>query len=98
MRRGFEMGGKYAHDPIGSEHARGKDAFRRKSGRDLGFTPSELHQKAELMRQFMKNPEGPGGNSMAYQESPVWCRECNGRRMVAPALDTCERCSWKGVF
>ncbi len=69
MKRGYEFGGKHSSDPIGSEHSRGKSTFRRKSGRDTdGLTPSELHQKAELMRQFMTNPEGPGGRSQAYCE------------------------------
>ncbi len=59
-------------DPIGSEAPRGKARFQRKSGRDPGMTPTELHQKAGLMRQFMKNPEGPGGRSDAYVNASCW--------------------------
>ena len=38
-----------------------------------GLTPSERAQKAKLMRQFQRMPEGQSGNSRAYVESPVWC-------------------------
>ncbi len=92
--KGFELGGKYANDPIGSEKPRGKDTYRRKSARDPGLTPTEQRQKNELMRQFMTNPEGGGiGNSKAYRESAVWCQRCNGRRMNAPDMDTCMECA-----
>lgn len=59
-------------DPIGAEKPRGKSRFQRKSGRDPGFTPTELHHKNQLMRQFMKNPEGPGGASEAYRSASCW--------------------------
>ena len=67
MRRGYEIGGKHSSDPIGSDQARGKSSYQRKSGRDdSGLTPTETHQKAQLMKQFCKL-EGPSGNSEAYQ-------------------------------
>jgi len=60
--------GRVNGDPIGSEKPRGKDSSRRKARNDPGFTPTEQRQKNELMRQFMKNPEGGGiGNSEAFR-------------------------------
>lgn len=91
MKRGFETFGRYRENPIGSE---GRSAERRKSGRDPGLTPSELHRKAQLMRQFMRNPEGPGGVSDAFREAPCWC-EC-GRLRVAPG-QPCARCQAREV-
>lgn len=58
-------------DPIGSEAPRGKARFQRKSGRDPGFTPTEQHHKNQLMKQFMKNPEGTT-NSEAYRAASCW--------------------------
>lgn len=58
-------------DPVGSEAPRGKSRFQRKSGRDPGFTPTEHHQKAQLMRQFMRNPEG-SPNTEAYRNASCW--------------------------
>lgn len=68
MKRGYELGGKHAHDPIGSDQGRGGESYQRKSGRDPGFTPTEQRQKAQLMKQFCKL-EGPAGNSEAYRTS-----------------------------
>lgn len=88
MKSGWRNG-----DPVGSDKPRGKSAYRRKSGRDPGLTPTEVHQKNILMRQFMVNPEGPGGNNSAYANSEVWCRKCSGRRMNALGLDSCVGCA-----
>jgi hypothetical protein len=54
-------------DPIGAEKPRGKAASRRKGRYDGGFTPSETRLKNQLMRQFLKHADGPGGNSEAYR-------------------------------
>lgn len=91
MKRGFEFGGRYANDPIGSDKPRGKSNYRRKSGRDPGLTPTEQHQKNELMRQFMKNPEGGGiGNTDAYRSAECWC-ECG--RLKLSELGKCAQCA-----
>lgn len=75
MTTGFEAGGRYSANPIGSEH---KSTEQRKASRDPGLTPTELHRKSNLMRQFMKNPEGGGvGNSEAYRNGSCW--DASGR-------------------
>lgn len=81
MKRGYDVGGKYSQDPIGSDQPRGKDTSRRKHRNDPGWTPTELHQRNALMRQFMKNPEGEQVGE-AYKASPAWCRGCDGRRLA----------------
>lgn len=70
-KRGFEMGGRFHQDPIGSEKARGKSAHRRKSGRDPGLTPTENARKAKFLKQFTKL-EG-SVNSEAYRNAECWC-------------------------
>lgn len=83
MSDGHEMGGRFQEDPVGSDSPRGKNRERRKHRNDGNtLTPTEHHIKGRLMRQFMTNPEGPGGRSEAYVNSPVWCSGCNGRRMA----------------
>jgi len=37
--------------------------------KDVPLTPSQERLKAKLMRQFMKTPEGPGGNSELYKRN-----------------------------
>jgi hypothetical protein len=92
MKRGYELGGKFANDPVGSDVGRGKNRELRKSSRDgNSLTPTEQHKKNELMRQFMRTGEGGGGgNKEAYVNSPVWC-DC-GRRMKLEGRDVCVRC------
>lgn len=69
-KRGYELGGKYCQDPIGSDKPRGKASSQRKHRNDgPSWTPTELHRRNELMRQFMRNPEGPGGASSAYKDN-----------------------------
>lgn len=68
MKRGYDVGGRYSQDPIGSDAPRGKDTSRRKHRNDPGFTPTELHQKAQLMRQFCKG-DGEKGASAAYVDN-----------------------------
>jgi hypothetical protein len=64
-KRGWQNG-----DPAGSEKPRGKNREQRKSGRDgTTWTPTEQHIRNGLMKQFMKNPEGPGGNSETYKRN-----------------------------
>lgn len=53
---------------------------------------AEQHQKNGLMRQFMRNQEGPGGNTNAYKESELWCRACDGRRMNVDGFESCTEC------
>jgi hypothetical protein len=85
---------RHPEDPIGSETPRGKASFRRKSGRETGLTPSEQHHKNQLMRQFMRNPEGTV-NPVAYTSSAVWC--CCGRGLNRRGIDgstvPCRRCA-----
>lgn len=67
--RGYEIGGKYAADPIGSE-SRGKNRERRKSSKDPGaLTPTESHRKAEFLQQFRRSGEGPGAGSAEFKEN-----------------------------
>jgi hypothetical protein len=44
-----------------------RSATIRKEGRDLGLTPTERHQKNQLMRQFIRG-DGEKGNSQAFKE------------------------------
>ncbi len=92
-QKGYEYGGRYSQDPINSHHEKGRSRSlsQQKSGRDIGLTPSEKRQKAVLMRQFMKNPEG-STNSEAYRNSAAWCKGCNGRRL-AEAGGLCASCT-----
>ena len=89
--KGFEVGGKYREDPVGSWESRGKETSRRKHSRDMGFTPSEVRLKNQLMRQFMKHGDGPGGNSQAWRESELWCRACHNYMRVQGS-NLCTRC------
>jgi len=60
---------RHPEDPVGAELPRGKSAYQRKSGRDPGLTPTERHQKAQLMRQFLSRAKGAGtGNSAEFRE------------------------------
>lgn len=71
--KGYDVGGKYREDPVGSHVPRGKARSQRKASRDPGFTPTEQHRKNALMRQFMVNPEGGGtGNTEAYRAASCW--------------------------
>jgi hypothetical protein len=54
-------------DPIGSDAPRGKSCEKRMGRYDGGFTPSEQRLKNQLMRQFTRLGEGPGGNSAEYR-------------------------------
>lgn len=83
MRRGHGLNERYAEDPINSHEPRGKSTERRKHRNDgPTLTPTEQHIKNSLMRQFMRNPEGSAHrDERAYKGSPVWCPDCNGRRM-----------------
>ena len=94
MKRGHEIGGKYREDPIGSDVPRGKSTERRKHRNDgPSWTPTESRIKNQLMRQFMRNPEGTAhASSEAYRASPAWCPYCEGRRLRAAHLVSCEQC------
>lgn len=94
MKRGHGINERYAEDPINSHEPRGKSSERRKHRLDGStLTPTEQHIKNGLMRQFMRNPEGSAHrDERAYKESPVWCPNCDGRRMRAAGLRCCEAC------
>lgn len=65
MSDGFELGGRYRENPVGSE---GRSASQRKSGRDPGWTPSEVRLKSQLMKQFQRRGKGAGdGNTAAFR-------------------------------
>ena len=69
MASGYEYGGRYSQDPIGSQKSRGKSRSQRKHRNDgPSWTPTEQHRRNELMRQFMRNPEGSGGASATFRE------------------------------
>jgi hypothetical protein len=60
--------GRIDGDPLGSERPRGKNCEQRKSGRDgPSWTPTERRIKDQLMRQFMRTGEGPGGVSDLFR-------------------------------
>lgn len=70
VKKGYEAGGKYSQDPIGSDKPRGKATGRRKHRNDgPNWTPTEQHRRNELMRQFMRTGEGGGGTSSAYRSN-----------------------------
>lgn len=90
MKKGYDLGGKYSQDPIGSDAPKGKDCGRRLSSRDgKPFTPSEQRLKNQLMRQFIKG-DGPKGNSAAYLAAPCWCA-CG--RLMVEELGMCRKCA-----
>lgn len=90
--KGFDFGGKYSQDPIGSEKARGKDTSQRKHRLDgTSWTPSERYLKDKLMRQFMRTGEGDGGVSEAYRAASCWCAYC-GRHFRVEGADVCFSC------
>jgi hypothetical protein len=60
-RRAWQNG-----DPVHSE--RGKSTEQRKSSRDPGLTPTEVHRKAQLMRQFLQL-DGPKGSSEQFRRN-----------------------------
>lgn len=92
MKRGFELGGRFRENPIGSE---GKSVSQRKAARDgKTWTPTESRLRDKLMRQFVKGTlDGTKGNSAAYTGSPLWCRGCDGRRMAVEG-GLCGDCAW----
>lgn len=95
MKRGYDVGGRYSQDPVGSDESRGKNRERRKHKLDgPTLTPTEAHIKNSLMRQFMRNPEGePVGE--AYKSASCWCAgPCGGRRL-AITEGLCDSCWWK---
>lgn len=62
MSTGYELGGRYAQDPIG---AQGRSTSQRKSAHDgPAWTPSEKRLKDRLMLQFC---QGIVGTSAAYR-------------------------------
>ena len=92
-KKGYGYGSKYANDPIGSDAPRGKNRELRKHAMDGNtMTPTESHIKNNLMRQFMRNPEGTAqSNTEAYKNSPAWCPRCE-RRLRADDSEHCGPC------
>lgn len=71
MTTGFEYGGRYKDDPIGSDKPRGKNREQRKHRNDgATLTPTEQHIKNNLMKQFCRM-EG-STNSEAYRNASCW--------------------------
>lgn len=75
-------------DPVGADAPRGKSCAQRKGRYDGSYTPTEQRVKDDLMRQFMRNPEGepPGA---AYVNASCWCA-CGKLKSVG---DMCARCA-----
>lgn len=61
---------RHKEDPPGTERARGKHRYARKSGRDgPTLTPTERTHKAQLMRQFLRVGKGTGlGVTAAFRD------------------------------
>lgn len=74
-------------DPIGVGH-RGKSNAKRMGRYDGALTGTERRIKDELMNQFRRTGEGPGGNSDAYRDAPCWCA-C-GRLVIRHGM--CAKC------
>lgn len=81
-------------DPVGSELPRGKSNAQRKGRYDGSYTGTEQRVKNELMRQFMKTGEGPGGNSEAYRNASCWCA-CGRLKMDGDLCEGCFRRFWR---
>ncbi len=65
-----EAGGKFREDPINSNVPRGKNREQRKHRNDgPSWTPTEQHIKNNLMQQFRRTGEGPGGNTQAFKDN-----------------------------
>lgn len=80
-------------DPVGSEKPRGKDCSEQRGRYDPGWTGTERRLKDQLMRQFMRNPEGEPP-SEAYKNASCWCPGCDGRRLVSDmARGLCTSCA-----
>ena len=89
--KGYGVGDRFSQDPIGSHEPRGKDTSQRKHRNDPGWTPTEEHQRNQLLRQFMKNPEGSAHQDVgAYKAASCWC-ECG--RGLKNESGSCAKCS-----
>ena len=97
MTSGYEPFGKHRSDPIGTQLEKGRSRFpmQRKEGRDPGLTATEKTRKGQLMRQFMKNPEG-SINSVAYKEASCWCDCGRGLRGESGLCVRCEAAFARG--
>ncbi len=93
MKKGWGVGQRYSQDPIGSDAPRGKNREKRKHRNDPGLTPTEQHIKNNLMNQFRRTGEGPGGHSEAYRSASIWC-EC-GRHFKVEGHEKCEGCLFR---
>lgn len=94
-KKGYGIGERHSQDPIGSDAPRGKDTSKRKHRNDPGWTPTEEKLRNQAMRQFMRNPEGSANrDESAYKASTVWCRGCDGKRMISVvSLSLCDSCA-----
>lgn len=70
MKKGYGINERHAADPINSHRPRGKARSQRKAAKDgPSWTGTELKRRAEFLKQFCKNKEGPGGNTSAYKDN-----------------------------
>ncbi len=93
VKSGWGVNERYAADPIGSNEPRGKDTSQRKHRNDGGWTPTEERQREQMLRQFMRNPEGTANrDESAYKTASCWCSGCDGRRL-AVASGLCLNCA-----
>ena len=93
MSDAWGLGGKFSQDPIGSKGE--KSLSLRKSGRDLGLTPTEQRQKAQLMRQFLKR-DGQQGSTEAFRSAECWCDCGRGLKGDAGLCSRCEAAFMRG--
>ena len=93
IKGGWEQGGRYSSDPIGSQHTvgRSRSLGQTKSGRDPGLTPTERTHKGKLMKQFCSLESGIE-DPVAYRASPCWC-DCE--RGLRGESGKCARCEAK---
>ncbi len=93
------IGGKWRENPVHADESRGKNRERRKHREDgPTLTPTEAHIKGQLMRQFMKNPEGTSlADTNAYKSSPAWCRTLMCKHL-ATKDGLCDDCAVLGVL
>lgn len=87
MKRGYDIGGRYSQDPIGSQGE--KSLSQRKSSRDFGLTPTEKFQKNQLMKQFCRLESGVE-DVEAYRNAPCWCGCERGLRGESGLCAKCE--------
>lgn len=90
--KGWGVNERHADNPINSHLPRGKDTSERRHRNDPGWTGTEERMRNQLLRQFMRSPEGSAHSDVeAYKGASCWCSYCGGRRLVVEA-GRCENC------